>query len=216
MLRKLDALLAETQLHLLEAAASGKGKQYRARLRSAVRALWTGIWDVDQFFDELLTIISVGLTDAWEEGAKQCGIEPEDLDKKELAALRTAIGRERNFIFGFGDAVSDSSKANKGKLRPLMSRVDTWANRYTDVANQARIMACANKKLKWKVDPSKENCKSCLRLNGQVRRGKIWAKHGVRPQNPPNGKLECKGWKCGCSLDPTDDPVTRGRFPKLP
>ena len=217
MLYTLDAMLNEAGLvwPLTEAAVSGKGKQYRARLRSVTRALWTGVFDVDQFFDEMVSVITAGLTDAWEEGAKDCGIKPEDLDKEELAALRAAIGRERNFVFAFGDAVDAGSKANKGKLKPLMQRVDTWANRYTDVANQARIKACANKKLEWQLGDA-EHCQSCLKLAGQVRRGKVWEKQGVRPQSPPNGKLKCKGWKCACSLLPTDKPITRGRFPRLP
>jgi hypothetical protein len=35
------------------------------------------------------------------------------------------------------------------------------------------------------------------------------------PQNAPNDSLECGGWKCDCSLTPTDARRTPGAYGKI-
>jgi hypothetical protein len=39
--------------------------------------------------------------------------------------------------------------------------------------------------------------------------------HNIAPQMITD-LLECGGWRCDCSLEDTDEPMTRGRFPNLP
>jgi len=198
-----------------EAALSRKGQQYRARLRSLVRGLWSGVISVDSFLDEIIIVIDEGLTTAWNEGAKTCGIKPDEKSEEEQAALDDAIAREQGFVFKFSGDIEAGSKANKGKLAPLMFRVDIWANRYLDVQNQAKLMACENQKYRWDLGDT-EHCPSCLKLAGRVARAKTWLDKGIQPQSPPNGYLKCGGWRCGCSFTPTDEPVTKGRWPSLP
>jgi len=192
---------------------------YGRNIRGSVRALWGGVIDLDQFLSTMQLAVRRGLTLAWREGAAECGIKPDELTEVEIKALEMAIRSESVYIFDFGEYIEANSKATGGLLRSLMNRVGLWINRYLDVTNRAKVMACKDQKLEWVINyvrGVKENCDSCLRLNGQVRRGSAWQRAGVRPQSPPNAKLACRGWKCGCGLVPTDKPVSRGKLPSLP
>jgi hypothetical protein len=71
--------------------------------------------------------------------------------------------------------------------------------------------ASKNIALMWLLGQTAEKCKSCLALNGQVRRAKSWKKQGLRPKLID---LACRGFECGCLLLPTDEKVTRGKFPE--
>ena len=70
-------------------------------------------------------------------------------------------------------------------------------------------------KLRWVLGPTKTHCRTCSKLSGKVKRASWW-RDNVMPQQPPNESLECQGWKCGCVLEPTDEPLSRGRMPNVP
>jgi hypothetical protein len=133
---------------------------------------------------------------------------------EERVRLEQIITREINLLAPFLNDIDQNSKANGGKRGTAYSRLDTWINRYRDVVNQAKVSACADMKMRWTLGPT-EHCKSCFRLSGKVKRGSYWNDH-VLPQNPPNGLLECGGWKCQCTLRPTDDRASSGPLPRLP
>ena len=194
--------------------AGSHANDYRSRIRSAIRGLWTGVIDRSQFLDIMGLTIDRSLRFAWAEGAKDCGITPADYSPQEEQALRDAQAREEMYVPQLADAVEEGSKANKGKLTPLFQRSEAWILRYKDVVNRGRTMACGDKKYRWDLGPT-EHCSTCAKLAGQVRRGSFWRTH-VMPQMPPNEKLECQGWRWGCNLALTDEPVSRGRLPNLP
>jgi hypothetical protein len=97
-------------------------------------------------------------------------------------------------------------------LRAASSRLPMWINRYTEVVNTAKIMAGADRKLKWVLGPT-EHCSSCLKLAGKVKRGSVWIASGIQPQSR---SLECGGFNCQCSLQPTTDRASAGRLPSIP
>ena len=72
---------------------------------------------------------------------------------------------------------------------------ELWVNRYRDVRNQAKVLACKDEKFVWRLGATENHCSTCPRLDGKVKRGSQWEKSGIRPQNPPNTELECGGWK---------------------
>ena len=167
----------------------------------------------------MVTIIHSGITTAWYEGAAACGISPADLSPEEKTALRQAIFHETNYIGRLAQVVEAGSKANSGKLGPLMALTPPWINRYQDIVNRAKVAACADKKLRWTLHgahPTKDPCSTCVRLDGKVKRASYWKRVGVQPQSPPNPSLECLGWLCGCSFAVTDEPLSRGPLPRLP
>jgi hypothetical protein len=195
---------------------SSGAANYRNGIRSAVRGLWSGAFTYSQFFDAMDTTIRAGIPQAVYEGAAECDILPAELTPEETAMMRSAIFSEINSIGGFADVIIAGSKANGGKLAPLMSRAELWVNRYLDVMNRAKLLACGNQKLKWVLGPTKKHCSSCSKLAGKVKRANYWRDRGIQPQNPPNPFLECDGWNCLCQLVPTDEPLSRGPLPSLP
>ncbi len=190
--------------------------QYRTGLRSATRGLWNGTIDRRQFNSAMRGVIDRRLFQAWLEGAAECGIDAGDLTVDEQAELAEAIREEKTNLPEFADRIQENNKANSGKLTPLLDRINAlWVNRYRDLGNQAKALACKNKKLVWRLGPTEMHCSTCPRLNGKVKRGSEWAKSGIRPQNPPNKSIECGGWRCLCELNITNLPVSRGPLPRF-
>lgn len=180
-------------------------------IRQAVRGLWAGVLLPLEFDAALLSAIRRGFNQAWTEGAAECGILESERTEEETLRLNTEINLQIPYIGGFRQAVIDGSKANAGKLAPLLKRAELWENQYQRIVNLAKTIACADKKAKWVVGPT-EHCTDCARVDGKVYRLSIWAKYGWQPQSYA---LECKGFKCRCALVITDDPVTKGRPPSL-
>lgn len=188
---------------------------YRMDIRSTVRGLWTGVFDVDQAFQLGDLAIRTRLTQAWNAGLASVGVLPSEQSPAQRIELQGIINNETSRLFDFLLAVEAGSKANGGKLGPQMDRADLWISRVVDVENRARVTAESDPKLKWIIDKAKENCPTCLKLNGKVKRASTW-RRTVLPKNPPNAALDCQGWACGCAILPTTDPLSRGPLPKVP
>lgn len=189
---------------------------YARNIRGAVRALWSGVMDFDQFFDLMISTIRLGLRRNWFIGAADCGIQPGELSPQEKSALEGVIFSEINRIGGFANAIEAGSKANGGLLRAQLARASLWSSRALDVQNRAKVMACADKKLKWIRGPTSDGCRTCIKMDGKVKRGSYWEGRGPHPQAPANGTIECQGWNCLCNLEPTDEPLSRGPLPRWP
>lgn len=185
----------------------------RMNVRNAVRNLWTGNGDIFDFYEQMNTTIRLGYETAWREGAETCGIKPGERTIEETQRLEAMIAENRQYIFGFGEAIEAGSKANGGKLAPVMTRGELWINKYNEVKAVAQQMACADTKLMWQWDPSiEQHCADCRKLNGRVYRASVWAAYDIWPQSQA---LECHGYRCGCSFVPTDKSVTPGRPPQI-
>ncbi len=132
---------------------------YRKQVRAAVRGLWTGAFTFEDFDEIMKGTIRRGMTQAWIEGARTCGITFDDLSDNESLALSKIISEQFDYINGFRDFIDSNSKVNKGKLNQGLKRAELWINRYGEAKNQAMVMACADKKLKWQINAKcKEHC----------------------------------------------------------
>lgn len=167
---------------------------YARTLRGPLRGLWTGQVDEFEAWEMLDTAIEAGLTRAFHAGARDMGIEPDELTATELAALEQAIVAEKMHIDGLIDR-SLRLIEQEAKLGQVFALLQPWYQRYRDLQNRARALAGADKKLQWWMDFAKEHCSSCLKLHGKVKRASQWIAAGILPQNPPNDKLECGGWQ---------------------
>ena len=185
---------------------------YQLSIRAAVRGLWNGALTEGGFIDTMTSATERGLEQAWQEGAAECGIGPEDRSKEEKTALRLLKNRNLGSIKSFGTAISVRSKAEGEKLGPHLTRASMWVNRYSEAKNQARAMACADQKFAWRLGNT-DHCSTCLKMADKVKRASQWAKADVRPQH---SSLECKGYRCQCEFQPTDAPLSRGRIPGMP
>jgi len=196
---------------LLSEESSGMN-EYRRMVRAAFRGVWTGALTVDDFIDTMAITIRRGLTKAWAEGMKQCGLTPAEMTPQEETKLEQMIAGEYGHVFNVADYVAQNTKADKVKLAVVFARSEMWINRYNEVIAIAQTMACGDKKYRWVVGPTEAHCKSCAGFHGRVYRGSVWRENGALPQ--ARDTLCCRGYLCLCRLEPTTDRITPGPFPK--
>ena len=158
-----------------------------------------------EFMSIMENLIRGQLADAYETALSDNGLSAEEATLEMRSELQGFIESEFTHIEPFYSDIIDAL-IDKTPLDPLLARAEVWAGRWNDVYNAAEITI--NKqmggKLVWRLGATEEHCQSCLQLNGIVAFAREWDESGVRPQNPPNGALTCGGWRCDCSLEPTD------------
>lgn len=195
----------------------GSRAAFEFELRASVRGLWAGEYTAAEFQGNMLLVLDVGYRGAWMSGATDFGINSEsELTDAELNALNTLIFEAYGHVAGLAEFVQEHSRANGGLLGDCVARLPLWYSRYDQAVNQGRVMAGQDQKLMWVLGRTEQSCSSCLKLAGQVRRGSFWYEHDVLPRVPNSPVLACGGWRCDCSLVPTDEPMSRGRLPSLP
>jgi hypothetical protein len=185
---------------------------YRAALNAAARGLSTNVLDATQFYVSMLSSVSRGLTMAWYEGAKECGITPKELTTEELVRMQAEIGVNLDRINALADFIFQA-RDPLGKMalnKAIRSRLELWLNAYDKTRNIAKGMACGNKKAIWRLGKTKEHCQSCLTFNGRVYRWSTWQANEALPKS---NLLCCSGYRCKCTLTDTDQRMTPGPFP---
>lgn len=194
---------------------AGGVDQYRSRLRSAVRGLWTGALDYYDAWDVFDIAIRSAFTQAYHDGAASVGILPSELTPDEKIELRSMIQRETEFIDGFLTAIEEQA-AEGGNLGPLFNRIEGWLARYQELYTKGQMTAKDNPKLRWQWTPGKDHCSSCTKLNNKVKRQTQWAKANLYPQCPDLECMQSAGGVtvCGCEFVPTDEPLSKGPLPK--
>jgi hypothetical protein len=215
-IRKIDEYFAEIiaidratkgkSIAELYAAAKTEGA-YNRHLWEACLDLFRGDSDAFGFVDSFVENISEQMRRAWNEGARSVGVEPEDMTDEDLDYLQAIIDSENEFVLGLGEAVEearDSGMTLDQFRQQFRARVDVWSNRYKDTANEAKLYFGGKERLEWRLGATEQHCTTCARLNGIVAYAEEWAESGLQPQSPPNDLLECGGWRCDCSLEPTD------------
>lgn len=207
-----DGSLVEVDL----AESSGRSAQYARDIRGTAHALWAGTVDIGQAFDIMYDTVRIGLTRAWHEGAMDCGIQASELTPEEITQLTQVIASEQSRVFPFLEWAKERDKASGGKRGVVTARANMWGLRYDDVATRARLLACADQKLEWVQGPTSDQCPTCSRMNGKVKRASQWERNGVHPRAPYNPTIQCHGWRCLCELVPTDKPLSRGPLPRWP
>lgn len=188
---------------------------YRRSVMAAFRDGWNGQLNTIEIADAMFSAIRRGFEQAWQEGAKSCGILPEERTTEETAKLNLLIGDNFQYVGRLAEWIFEHSKANGYKFNEVTSRAGLWVNRYQEVVNVAKTMACQDKKIRWDLGNTERHCRTCLKLNGRVHRASVWASHNIAPRMITN-RLACHGYQCDCRFTPTDQPATKGRFPNLP
>lgn len=156
-----------------------------------------------EFIDIMASLIQGQLTQAFQQAwmdEEGDGMMPDYL----TAELENMILSEYDHVDSFFREIVDA-RLDETPLEPLLSRAAVWANRWTDAYNTAvRLITSENGgNLIWRYGDA-EHCETCQSLNGIVARASEWEALGVHPQQPPNELIECGGWRCQCSLEPTD------------
>lgn len=164
--------------------------------------------DAFDFVDVVTSSIATQLTRAWNEGARAVGVEPSDMDEEDHNQLQGIINNEYEFILGLAEDIDQARRDGLDResfSSRFRSRIEIWANRYNETVSRAKVWFGGKIRLKWTLGLTEEHCSTCLQLNGIVAQAIEWETSGIRPQNPPNPVLECKGYHCDCSLEVTKD-----------
>ena len=184
---------------------------YKINLRSAVRLLWSAQGDWADAWLMFQSAIRRAFTQAWLEGAKAYGISEDELTAEERARLETEIAHETSYIGKFIDAIEAGSKANGGKLTPLLQRTELWVKGYNRIVQLAKAYGARDQKQTWVVGPTEQSCSDCQNYKNRVYRASVWRRWEALPRS---WSLSCHGINCLCELIPTDKKVTPGHPPR--
>lgn len=194
-----------------EGKAMKSSTDYRRSLRALTRGYWAGELAAFDFVDGMTSAVQRHFEQAWRQGEAINGIQPDERSAAAQARLDLAINTEISYITGFAGAIADNSKANGGSLQPLLDRAELWANGYERTVILAQTVSGADLKLKWVVGPT-EHCVDCAQYNGKIFYRSEWEAAGAIPRS---SDLNCGGFRCQCSFEPTTERKTRGSVPVL-
>ena len=191
--------------------------RYATALQANVRALWSSAITRAQFISLMMADVEHYLMLAWAEGAEgEDLVGLMDLTFEEAMALQEIYWTEWMFIDRFANDIVAQNEAGGFPLGPFIRRTELWKNRFGSTKIKAQVMARQDEKTLWVLNPIKENCPSCMKLHGIVKRNSLWLETGILPRVPGAEYLSCRGFECGCSLPPTTAAVTPGPLPPLP
>lgn len=206
---------AETIVRL--GAALKTFAEYKKRLWEAAQRLFDGGAD-PAFITTFARSIDVELTKAWNEGSRTAGIGPDEMGEADAKVLSDIIASENQYILNLANDIRAAKEGGMEQEKfetAFGNRINVWANRYTDVVNQAILYWGKKERLIWRYGSRENHCDTCGQLNGIVAFGEEWSRVGLHPQRPPNVKLECGGWNCGCTLTLTKERRTRNAIKRL-
>ncbi len=194
-------------------------QNYRSGIRAAFRGLWSGAMDAGGFYSAMSSTIRLYLPQAYNEGAAEVGVKPDELTNTEILERTRLVVTQESYITGVIDFIEKNSKANKGKLGTVFKRADLWIKAAVNAQNLGKETAKDDPKFKWVIsETTKDHCVSALKLSGKVKRLSQWKKANIRPQSP---NLECMSQAggivvCTCRFEITTEALSKGRLPSLP
>jgi len=173
------------------------------QLEGLVRGVYAGNIG-GAFIDTMANLISGQLNQAFSQAWKDEGTGgafPEYLQSAAEALILTQYEHVDQYYRDIVDA-----RIDKLPIDSLLARAALWAQRWTEAYNQAVALITAEMggNMVWTLGATEEHCETCAGLNGIVARASEWDELGIHPQGAPNDALECGGWRCDCSLTPTD------------
>jgi len=181
---------------------------YNRELRRMVKNFYNGyLTDLD-FIGVFANIIFGQTLRAYMEGLLKVGFDTNNMTGAMYAEIDEIRRNEENFVLDFIQQIKDARDAETG-FEQFFPRVDVWTNRYPDIVNRGVLAGAQHTGvlLEWKLGVA-DHCATCVSLDGTVALAYQWSVSGFRPQSPPNDMLECGGWNCQCTLEPTDKPAT--------
>ncbi len=177
-------------------------EQYTRQMRQYARDYYTGKIDDGAWLDKSLAAVTGQMERAWREGMRSNGLGAEDMDDEMQSQLDAIIQSEQDHLTNLADLINQQRASDAG-MDAINARVETWAARYTDVVNRAKLESSKNNwRFEW-IYGDTEHCDTCAKLNGTVMKAWEWMESAFHPQRPPNEMLDCGGWRCKCKLERT-------------
>lgn len=190
-------------------------EDYERQLRRVCRAyldenVGAGIW-----YETMVDTVVKYVGKAFDLGAKDAGVEADELTDAERVSREFCVAEQVNFIPSLQTFLDTPTRAGEQiSLTALLTRLDLWVNTFGRVREMAKMLCGRDGKYLWvhNAPQGKACCEDCLRMNGRVYRSSVWRAAGVYPGSP---SLACRGFECHCSLEATNDRGTPGPVPEL-
>lgn len=217
-----------------ETKAEITSDDYRNEIIALVILLYYYKIDEAGFKEQFNLLVSKYLFDAYSAAWRDAG-NVGQMPIEMLNAYNTAVATQKGFIDKYYQDIV-TARSSGGSLQALLSRADLWATRYIQERNAAigiiaALMLVISRPLAditqifpaededinmvWREGDTVEKCTECLALDGIVAPASLWRELRVTPQAAPNEKISCGGWRCQCTLEITDKPVTPNAREKI-
>lgn len=210
-----DALISTYDIKALKTV-----DYYQRTITNDVHALYSRALSRRDFVGDMSRVIDNQLTEAWNTGADEMMVLPEDMTEEDKSYLQEIIDSEISHLDGLADDIQQAQSDQVG-WEQFSYRVDLWTNRYLDTVNQARLYFGDKERLIWNLGSAEVHCHTgdngkpgigCADLNGIVLFAYEWEQVGIRPQS---SLTNCQGWNCTCELVPTSERRTYGGLSKV-
>lgn len=168
-----------------------------------------------EFIDVMANLISGQLSQAYRRAWADEGDGGEFPDYLQISLDDMILG-QYDYVDGYYRDIIDAA-LDGTPIEPLLKRAELWAQRWTEAYNEAVRLITLNNggKLEWQLGETEEHCPECSALNGIVAFAREWDTLMVRPQNPPNTRISCGGWRCDCKLTPTTKRRTPNAYGRI-
>lgn len=172
------------------------------KFMSYVNGAQKGLYTNRQLYVLLLSELEDWGEKAFADGLIEGGVS-DPLDTDEKALVQAWLSSQTPYLTRFVDEVYGVGIAD------VKDRAQLWANKsLREIYYAGKRSADKNGMYEWSLGRTEVHCRDCSRLNGQRHRLKEYYRRGWIPGNP---RLECKGYRCDCSLRKTNAPA-QGRF----
>lgn len=190
------------------ALSTGRAADYKTydyflhELERMIRNVYNGNLG-GEFIDIMENLIIGQLTQAFEQAWEDAGDGTEFPDYLQSPLEEMILGQYDHVDGLYRDIID--ARVDGTPLEPLLARAPLWANQWNTAYELALslILQQQGGNQIWVLGETEKHCTTCAALNGIVMSAREWAELDVHPQGAPNGILECGGWNCDCSLEPT-------------
>lgn len=149
---------------------------------------------------------------AYRDGLKDAGVDPDDMDTRDEAALQEWLRLQSGYVTKFADRVFSQGLSDA----QVEAHAEMWANKsLRDAYQLGQASGAWNGMYTWKLGATEEHCTDptkgvpCVRLHEQVHRMRDWRKKGLWPGC---SATTCKGYRCGCKFVKVPGKRASGRF----
>jgi hypothetical protein len=188
---------------------------FLSTIEAMVRNVYNGYLG-GEFVPIMGNLIGGQLLKAYEQAWEDSGMTTWPIPTFLQESLDNFLMTQGGYIEPFYQAILEAGVDQTG-IEPLLVRAQLWANQYNTAYQNATtaIGVEFGQKMIWREGDTVKKCTTCLALDGIVMYAKEWEMLNIRPKNPPNEKLECLGWKCECTLEPTDQRRSPNAFGRV-
>jgi 2'-5' RNA ligase len=160
-----------------------------------------------QFQARMRSLLQTTVYKAYVDGMRDGGVDdlPTETDDE---WINRHIAEQYQYVRGIAEAIYKDGRVTEDEAA---GKPELWFNKSVYPAYAAGLESAAKDALlEWVIDPVKENCDSCLALNGQRRRASFWKRNIL----PKADSLQCGGFRCGCGLKITSGAASKGKLPR--